>query len=91
MFAYVKQTGTEMRKVFAIHPAFDQSEKVKIVVTDVADADEFSVLWCQQDARLQREFGWDLPLWCMVGGRSPRKKLEMTFNEYAQLVSDYAV
>jgi hypothetical protein len=77
------------RYVNAVHPDGPMSDKVKLRIIDVATDGEFAGRWLDLNARLQSEFGWDLPLWTRENGPAPKKHIEMTFNEYVKLVQDY--
>lgn len=73
-----------------IHPNFELSESVSIILTDLndswlgSDVVDFCTRWEETSCEVQEEFGWDLPL-----GTLYKKKIRMTFDSYVKLVEDW--
>jgi hypothetical protein len=48
----------------ALHPESDKFPNGAAHITDCADVNEFETRFMKEPDLLQREFGWDLPVWC---------------------------
>jgi hypothetical protein len=79
----------EVETVLAIHPDWRDSERISIVITDRPNQIEFMKDWEMEDEEVQEDFGYDGPLWQTFDTQPPKRREEMTYDEYVALVKHY--